>query len=1518
MDYSQKIINHIEHLKHYTTESIYNVSQSIIPELLDIQFEEVDHYFLNNNRYNNFDPAIRIFKVSNMRYYSWNEIKYEFTGYISSTMPTENIKSGELWYQTDNSNMPMKFPIQVRRYNGNAWSDFFEEYTPKTLDLWSNRLNDTKHYWFEFKWLDFESQGKYEFQQNAYIAIKHNIIPPFVLFINNRMIPLTDITIIKNHRYSYFMMRNLEKFNNQFDSMHIVYIPFGIKYSEVRAIPKDYVELFRFDDDGLYSPLGRFIYSANIPDLRVTENVFAEESIVNNLDLNIDKHYKIFPSNMYVFSDGLLNLNIAKNITNLNMLTLNNGDPTIGETRYKIFYRVSVNPNISNILVPENDTYVKQVVTHQTEDDIDLSTLEEDFTFSADPSKGYEENINDNLKYIAEYRQSLLNDILYKESHIVSYKYTGKEIKNLAKNGMLRMLRSKHHIYDTYVIIYKNNIVYENYQYLYYKANAWYMPIDAANIKDTDIFEIIYFNRVNNVVFGQNLQEDNRWITRCPFHPSELQITSDYMQHRLYNPDPSEFTRYNVPFTYEQDGKDPHKYIISLEDPIYYEPAMFTPNEDDFHCINWTLHWDANNQLQFYDGSVLAMSLQAEGKLSVNEFILPYDDDTEDLIIGNWTLHQTVYDELIFIYSKDGSEPYTAMTLNGLTGELKCDSYADNEDLTTPDTSTFIDRLDIGNGWYLAEDANGKLRFGNDAKEFSPAVLYTKEMFASTDLTESVIESQNYEPTENVININPDWQFYAENAFQLVIIYKRMSKVIIHADGTVNVVANVNESYNTTDYSYAGKGTGLPARINKKHPVGKDWYIANDTKNQLRFMCHETETISILNKQGQLYLNEMLNQNFAECYVSTNDDDIKIGDWVIHHNDLEELMFVHQDIIPASFNANGEIRVTEYHDNEDLTTPDDSPLDVFPIGNGWSILESKDHILRFVQASSTESCAVIHPNDYFASSDVHESDENPIDYSEEIADLTQNILKIGRWAFYAKNETMLCVLYDGISYINIYNDGLVVTLNGILEGYAVKVLTPYPSESEFRNIGPWRIYAADQDNLKFLFKDYCILTITSQSQYILPGFFSEYLNKIVKVRLIPMQDKGIKLFVDDKPLYSPMYVTRDKYVTIRATYEDSIKGVNLYIKPGEIEELRGEMLWFSSKNQFRYICYNNKQKNAAFDLGYDFRECLDISRYMVCINGKALNDTMFRILLPGKDNPFTESCVHTSVMVYPGDRVEVFYLPCPCKTIDVNNFDKVTTEEVAITDIEQLTYDIPFPIPNYTAGRNGFVVLVGNKIISPKDYIVENDKITFKDKLEGSTKIVFIFFYNEHVTEETYDEEDLPNMEQYGYIYIDKNKLSHALSRDLYFLFINGKKVDKDSILDITSNLFRVKRDIRSRTHIALLDHTVHIPELEELNKIISRYDLTMNRVAYEYLNKLFKKYHKVSDTDPRLLNNISQEALINDIVRYHYTSQAFAHSMPFIFNYDTKYYTDKDIYGNFIITTMDANNQHFPNYPHN
>ena len=421
--------------------------------------------------------------------------------------------------------------------------------------------------------LDNGRKDQLVFKESAFTAAgENNRMYPFVFFINGQHIPWSDITVVRELKYSYFEVKNVARFGEITD-VQMIHIPFACKYTEKREYDENDTVLFRFNDAGLTAPHGYYVYTTNLKDLVFRQGSHLAGAKVEFEDLNIDAEYKINSDEFFVFCNKKLVRDMPIKVYNLNVLTLNDGQPLEEDTEYRIFFRAVVNPNISNITIPDNTSYIKSILTRQEDaGNLEISTFERDFNFNFDISKGSEVNFNDAIKYLHSYRQFLLNPVYEGRSVVRTLQYTGKEIKEkLDDKHRLRMLRWKYEGRgDCFVMVFKNNLLHENYIDLHYEANSWIMPI-TEEIDDQDIYEIVFFRFCNNYVVERTMPADGNFILKEPFSPDEVEFASLYVPDQIHGLSPNDRTRYPIEFTVEQDPDDDWTTRVHFTDNAYFE-----------------------------------------------------------------------------------------------------------------------------------------------------------------------------------------------------------------------------------------------------------------------------------------------------------------------------------------------------------------------------------------------------------------------------------------------------------------------------------------------------------------------------------------------------------------------------------------------------------------------------------------------------------------------------------------------------------------------------------------------------------------------------------------------------------------------------------------------------------------------------------------------------------------------------------------------------------------------------------
>ena len=77
-------------------------------------------------------------------------------------------------------------------------------------------------------------------------------------------------------------------------------------------------------------------------------------------------------------------------------------------------------------------------------------------------------------------------------------------------------------------------------------------------------------------------------------------------------------------------------------------------------------------------------------------------------------------------------------------------------------------------------------------------------------------------------------------------------------------------------------------------------------------------------------------------------------------------------------------------------------------------------------------------------------------------------------------------------------------------------------------------------------------------------------------------------------------------------------------------------------------------------------------------------------------------------------------------------------------------------------------------------------------------------------------------------------------------MFINGKKINKDNIMNVANNIIRLKSDVQTRFNTLVLDYTPSIPELAEYKDINSDYDIIRNVHDIIFIDLLTIDKHEV------------------------------------------------------------------------
>ena len=341
----------------------------------------------------------------------------------------------------------------------------------------------------------------------------------------------------------------------------------------------------------------------------------------------------------------------------------------------------------------------------------------------------------------------------------------------------------------------------------------------------------------------------------------------------------------------------------------------------------------------------------------------------------------------------------------------------------------------------------------------------------------------------------------------------------------------------------------------------------------------------------------------------------------------------------------------------------------------------------------------------------------------------------------------------------------------------------------------------------------------------------------------------------------------------------------------------GRELAFVGKNRFIYVGYNITKKAFKFQLSDDFKYCSNQLQFMVFVNGRRLNNDEYNITILKHTRPFDDLWLYSTKVLNPGDKLAVFYLPMP-----LSGLVKMVPEEMSpeMKTAKTFIYDIPVPYPNFLRYGNTFELYDDeDNLIDQSNYTINTDEniLEFIQEFSQPNKIKFKFIYKNE-----------PGIHSHGYIYVNKDKLKLPLSKDLYFIFVNGKKVPQTSIVDISSDTLRISTDIESTNNISIVQYANPIFPFETfLKEHDSILDDIANSVIREEMDNLMGTYNTISDVEDPMIIEASKISIINEIVRDFWMRPEINDGTPFLYDYDTDAFYMQDSEGNWIIPAMDA-----------
>lgn len=1371
-----------------------------------------------------------------------------------------------------------------------------------------------------------KSDGIYSI--NAWTAINSDKEYPFILFVNDKHIPWSVITIVRDTRYAYFLLPK-EPFKDpqtnviKIKNVKYIYIPLKTFYTEsAQKAPNDkYQKFLRFNDKGEIIENGKIIYYLYHPALKIKTFAFSRANL-ENLDLEVDSGIHLSKNNVLLFKNKLLDTTDSVTIDKFNLASIRCEEALY---KLKVFYRTDINQSYNNISKFSNQELVKEIsqgmVTNKA---LDTSILNQKFDFDVTSGKTYEQNIKSGFRYLSSYDSTFIKKVYDMDSCVETKVYTGKEIKEkLNVHGILNMMLSKYKTKDTRVLIFCNGLLYHRYSYVSYTINHFNIPIDTTTLKDDDVFEIVFLKNINNFSTIINYTQENKFKEQQPFEDDKLLL---YTRHpKGYEDRPgielNDRSWFEVPFTIDEQGnvnvdefydgtdllyttKNQFKYCYRL----IHKPTVKVRLTNDFEAST-----NPDQYLVFINGRILNREFY---RLIVpkidNEFTDPYVYTRIKLNPGDKV--EVIYGPIEFKnidYSGNLVTKMVNLTLKKdqvgvqIPYPFKMYSYKHN----------FILFL---NGTYVVPD---RYKISKDKLVFTDGTV----LLSGNVLTFTFVYDKS-EELESCIYINNSNDIYMESV-----------SIPIESDGQREF--RLDDKY----IEYLIEGNNILVTYKGLYVPNEFWsvdqYTGVITFASNVFKSGEHLKVIVFHIPAELEKAEKLIQTTSStdelnaeilesypAYYTTNMDSDKLIERGSAYATAKALNNAVKFICNRETTINGsKSKVTSYHFN--IT---ELPQTILDWGNDIAI-EKLIGISKAIIDDGRNISELLNELPYSTN---HQETVNAILEANENGTLDKALKLYGNYLISNLcNETILAEsVYGGDEHGLLRKQTKLIALEDqqtVMDNLDEDTM-PITSSTQEMSI-------LDREDAKLIAKD----TVSRDLESINLGYFR--LNDYVESNSpIFVMKNGVLLkegyhytldslnnkikftnpLLKDDIVYLLSYSIKNHAVK---SYEHTItvedvdkKEYDLYEQLGDLTHPKsrfivymGSVLLDSSRYTMGNDCILRFNDDVTLLKGMHIRIiCLYVdaatTRTEAAISGSSRYHEMNHIKVPFEEGVFTY------FIPYPqADDDSDFIIMCGGLLVDesrytVNLYDKTITfndrtdlmftsntefefvfinDDVSHINVEvksgelvndSRTYDIPVPYENYFECGNSILVFNNGILLNEDKYTINTQENTItlnEDNILEDSKLEFVFVFNNSTKNVSTIDEDITIsvIRKNGYIFMNKDKLEHPLSKSLVWLFMNGKKVSVNDITDISSNVLRINKDQQSRYNLMMLSHTPKLKELDTFFKNYSNYDTLINNLSSEDLNILFNNHRILSDTEPHHDMNIHKDALATEIMRDWY-----------------------------------------------
>ena len=325
---------------------------------------------------------------------------------------------------------------------------------------------------------------------------------PFLVWIDYKLVAWSRIHIIKSSEFVFFIIDGLD-YDYGITDLRILLLPDNTIYTENKDELGEYNPMFYFSKDGLFGGLDIFVYSKDdtlIP-------YIMEESSYRNMNLDTPYKQKVGSDNFTIFSgDGKLNVDSVIEVKNSNIFTLDHG----GKTAKKVvcLYSTLSENNKSLILNALNEPFTRDLISGREGWDkyeASRAELEADFDFEHDKNTAYPTNLSNSQNYLWKNNVKHYDEVFYKNRLVDIMQVEETSLRTrYNQNHTITMSRwNPNQRGLTFPMVFQGGLLPSWYNSINYTQSSFsFVPHSDLSNQDGIVagedFEVCYFKEVQN------------------------------------------------------------------------------------------------------------------------------------------------------------------------------------------------------------------------------------------------------------------------------------------------------------------------------------------------------------------------------------------------------------------------------------------------------------------------------------------------------------------------------------------------------------------------------------------------------------------------------------------------------------------------------------------------------------------------------------------------------------------------------------------------------------------------------------------------------------------------------------------------------------------------------------------------------------------------------------------------------------------------------------------------------------